>query len=62
MQGQPIQIHLGHNFNWEWGNAALSLAIPHKVAVVYILFRIGNGSSFPDAKNKIGSGMIPALL
>lgn len=28
--GKNIQIHLGHNFNWEWGNAAGSqqLAIP----------------------------------
>jgi Kdo2-lipid IVA lauroyltransferase/acyltransferase len=20
--GRPIQLHLGHNFNWEWGNVA----------------------------------------
>ena len=28
--GRPIQLHVGHNFNWEWGNAAGSqeFAIP----------------------------------
>ena len=20
-EGRPIQMHIGHNFNWEWGNA-----------------------------------------
>ena len=35
-KGYSCQIHLGHNFNWEWGNVVLAAKIPYKVAVVYM--------------------------
>ena len=34
--GRPVQLHLGHNFNWEWGNAAGALSINFPVLAVYI--------------------------
>jgi len=34
--GRPLQLHLGHNFNWEWGNAAGAVCINIPVLAVYI--------------------------
>jgi KDO2-lipid IV(A) lauroyltransferase len=34
--GKSVQVHLGHNFNWEWGNAALADKTPYKILVVYM--------------------------
>ena len=34
--GRPVQLHLGHNFNWEWGNAAGGRAIHIPFLVVYM--------------------------
>jgi KDO2-lipid IV(A) lauroyltransferase len=34
--GRPIQVHLGHNFNWEWGNAVLPYYIHYKILAVYM--------------------------
>jgi len=34
--GRPLQLHLGHNFNWEWGNAAGAVCINISVLAVYI--------------------------
>jgi KDO2-lipid IV(A) lauroyltransferase len=33
---KSVQIHLGHNFNWEWGNHVLSHHTPYQVLVVYM--------------------------
>ncbi len=33
--GKSVQLHLGHNFNWELANLAFPLFIPHKTLVVY---------------------------
>jgi Kdo2-lipid IVA lauroyltransferase/acyltransferase len=35
-KGKNLQIHLGHNFNWEWGNAALVKRTPYQMLVVYM--------------------------
>jgi Kdo2-lipid IVA lauroyltransferase/acyltransferase len=35
-EGMRCQIHLGHNFNWELGNLAVSLHFKHKYIVVYM--------------------------
>ena len=34
--GRPIQLHLGHNFNWEWGNAAGAMNVQFPFLGVYI--------------------------
>jgi Kdo2-lipid IVA lauroyltransferase/acyltransferase len=34
--GRPMQLHLGHNFNWEWGNAAGAMNIQFPFLAVYI--------------------------
>lgn len=68
--GKACQIHLGHTFNWEWGQLVLRTLTPYKVMVVYMpisnaifdkLFyklRTRSGSIFLSATN-IRSAMIP---
>ncbi|HWK02396.1 MAG TPA: hypothetical protein VNS58_02110 [Puia sp.] len=34
--GKSCQIHLGHTFNWEWGQLVLSKLTPYKIMVVYM--------------------------
>jgi Kdo2-lipid IVA lauroyltransferase/acyltransferase len=36
--GKSVQLHLGHNFNWEWGNAALAKNTVFKLLAVYMPF------------------------
>ena len=35
-QGKACQVHLGHTFNWEWGQLALSQLTAFKIMVVYM--------------------------
>jgi KDO2-lipid IV(A) lauroyltransferase len=35
-KGKKLQFHLGHNFNWEMGNIAMSSYIPYKMIGVYL--------------------------
>jgi len=34
--GVSIQVHLGHNFNWEWGNSILGHKVIYKPIAVYM--------------------------
>jgi len=34
--GKSCHIHLGHTFNWEWGQLVLSTLTPYRVMVVYM--------------------------
>src|SRR5258705_2312208 len=34
--GRSVQLHLGHNFNWEWGNAAGAIKTEFPFLAVYI--------------------------
>jgi len=36
--GKSVQLQLGHNFNWEWGNAVLTKKINFKMLAVYMPF------------------------
>lgn len=36
--GKSVQIHLGHNFNWEWGNNVFVTKTPYKFLAVYMPF------------------------
>ncbi|HUR65089.1 MAG TPA: hypothetical protein VMZ03_01960 [Chitinophagaceae bacterium] len=34
--GKSVQVHVGHNFNWEWGNMILTKQTPYKHLAVYM--------------------------
>ena len=34
--GKSVQVHLGHNFNWEWGNNTLVNETPFQLLAVYM--------------------------
>lgn len=34
--GKACQLHLGHTFNWEWGQLALTALTKYKILVVYM--------------------------
>ncbi len=34
--GRNVQFHLGHNFNWEWGNSVVTKNIRYPFLVVYM--------------------------
>ena len=36
--GKSVQIHVGHNFNWEWGNTVMAKNTPFKLLAVYMPF------------------------
>lgn len=36
--GKSIQLHVGHNFNWEWGNTVLTKNTIFKLLAVYMPF------------------------
>ena len=35
-EGKKVQVHLGHNFNWELANVAMPLFIPYQLLTVYM--------------------------
>jgi Kdo2-lipid IVA lauroyltransferase/acyltransferase len=34
--GKSLQIHVGHNFNWEWGNLVMTKKTVYKLLAVYM--------------------------
>jgi KDO2-lipid IV(A) lauroyltransferase len=70
--GKACQMHLGHTFNWEWGQLALTRLTKYKILVVYMpisskmlerLFyklRIRSGNVFLPAP-KMREAMVPYL-
>ena len=34
--GKSLQIHVGHNFNWEWGNLVMTKVTVYKLLAVYM--------------------------
>ena len=36
--GKSVQFHVGHNFNWEWGNMVLTRNTVYKLLAVYMPF------------------------
>jgi Kdo2-lipid IVA lauroyltransferase/acyltransferase len=61
--GKSCQMHLGHTFNWEWGQLALTPLTDYKIMVVYMpitnrvfeklmyKLRTRNGNIFISARN-----------
>ena len=59
--GRSCQIHLGHTFNWEWGNYVLSLNTSFQVLVVYMPIKNAIFERiFYKIRTRSGSAMIPA--
>lgn len=60
-QGKNIQLHLGHNFNWELANLAFPFAIPYKTLVVYLpLNSKPFNRLFQKLRSRFGTVMIAA--
>jgi KDO2-lipid IV(A) lauroyltransferase len=59
--GKSCQIHLGHTFNWEWGQLVLQTFTPYKLMVVYM--PISNAifeKLFYKIRTRNGSIFLPA--
>ncbi|MCC6286698.1 MAG: lysophospholipid acyltransferase family protein [Chitinophagaceae bacterium] len=59
--GKSCQVHLGHNFNWEWVNVRVTRELPYDFLVVYM--PIGNkviDRLFKYFREKMGSKMLAA--
>ncbi len=59
--GKGCQIHLGHTFNWEWGQLVLKKLTPYRIMVVYM--PIGNAifeKLFYKLRTKNGNIFLPA--
>lgn len=59
--GKSCQVHLGHNFNWEWVNVRVARELPYSFLVVYMPI----GSKIIDRlfkyfREKTGSILLPA--
>ncbi len=59
--GRPVQLHLGHNFNWEWGNAAAAMNIEFPFLGVYIPIENKNFERiFLKLRSRFGTVMLRA--
>jgi KDO2-lipid IV(A) lauroyltransferase len=60
-QGKSCQLHLGHNFNWEWGNAFLPAVVQQIPAVVYMpIAHKAMDRLYLKLRSRWGSTMVPA--
>ncbi|MGC4234795.1 MAG: lysophospholipid acyltransferase family protein [Niabella sp.] len=59
LQGRSVQLHLGHNFNWEWGNVTAVKHLSYKFLGVYM--PLGN-KTFDRLFKKIRSRSGTVLL
>jgi KDO2-lipid IV(A) lauroyltransferase len=60
-KGKKCQVHLGHTFNWEIGNAGMPLGAKHAILIVYMPF--GNKTFnriFLYLRSRTGTIMLPA--
>lgn len=57
--GRSVQLHLGHNFNWEWGNVTIVTNLKFKFLGVYMPL---NNKSFNKLFKKIRSRTGTVLL
>jgi KDO2-lipid IV(A) lauroyltransferase len=60
-KGRSIQMHLGHNFNWELANLAVPHFLPYKIVAVYLplnnaLFE----RLFRHIRSRFGSNLVAA--
>lgn len=60
-QGKKCQVHLGHNFNWEIANLAMTLCTPYTLLTVYM--PINNKAIdrlFKKIRSRTGAILLPA--
>jgi len=61
-QGRPVQLHLGHTFNWEWGNVVIPKKIRHQFLGVYMpLHDKTFNKLFMKMRSRTGAILISAL-
>ncbi len=59
--GRNVQVHLGHNFNWEWGNNMLGKEMVYKILMVYMpLANKAMDRLFLKIRSKTGVILLPA--
>jgi Kdo2-lipid IVA lauroyltransferase/acyltransferase len=59
--GKRVQVHMGHNFNWEYGNAAFAVSTPYKFLGVYMPITNKNfDRMFRKLRSRFGTILIPA--
>ncbi|WP_346237909.1 lysophospholipid acyltransferase family protein [Niabella insulamsoli] len=59
--GRPVQVHLGHNFNWEWGNTMIAKKVKHQYLGVYLpLSNKIFDRLFKKMRSRGGAVLIPA--
>jgi len=60
-QGKRVQVHLGHNFNWEYANAAFAVSTPYTFLGVYMPITNKNfDRMFRKLRSRFGTILIPA--
>ena len=60
-QGKKCQVHLGHNFNWEFANMAMAFYTPYTLLTVYM--PINNKAVeklFKKIRTRTGAVLLPA--
>jgi KDO2-lipid IV(A) lauroyltransferase len=59
--GRPCQMHLGHTFNWEWGQLVLTALTKFKILVVYMpISNKGFERLFYRLRTRSGNVFLPA--
>jgi KDO2-lipid IV(A) lauroyltransferase len=59
--GQSCQIHLGHTFNWEWGQLVLARLTKYKIMVVYMpITSVMLEKLFYKLRTRSGNVFLPA--
>jgi Kdo2-lipid IVA lauroyltransferase/acyltransferase len=59
--GKRVQVHLGHNFNWEYGNAAFAAGTPYKFLGVYMPISNKNfDRMFRKLRSRFGTVLVAA--
>jgi len=59
--GKSCQIHLGHTFNWEWGQLVLTKLTRYKILVVYMPISNANFERlFYKLRTRSGNAFLPA--
>lgn len=60
-EGRSCQLHLGHNFNWEWANLAAMQGVKFPFLVVFMpITNKAVNRMFMHFREKFGTVMIPA--
>jgi Kdo2-lipid IVA lauroyltransferase/acyltransferase len=60
-KGKKVQIHLGHNFNWELANVTMPMMISQKMLTVYMPVKAkAMDKLYLTIRGKTGAGLLPA--